>query len=91
MRSGSTAWRAPLSLSTPSTTMRAVPAPEIFAPMALRQSATLPISGSRAAFSMTVVPLASDAAISAVWVPPTVTLGNSMVPPRRPLRARAIT
>ena len=89
MRSGSTAWRAPCRRGTPSTTMRAVPAPEILAPILLRQSATSPISGSRAALSITVVPCASAAAIIAVWVPPTVTLGNSMSPPRRPfLRAR---
>ena len=89
MRSGSTVWRAPCSRGTPSTTMREVPAPEILAPILLRQSATSPISGSRAAFSITVVPLASVAAIIAVWVPPTVTLGNSISAPRRPfLRAR---
>ena len=71
--------------------MRAVPAPEIFAPILLRQSATSPISGSRAAFSITVVPWASAAAIIAVWVPPTVTLGNTMSAPRKPFFARAIT
>ena len=53
MRSGSTAWRAPCSFVTPSTTMREVPAPVILAPILLRQSATSPISGSRAAFSIT--------------------------------------
>ena len=91
MRSGSTLWRAPLSRGTPSITIREVPAPVIFAPILLRQSATSAISGSRAAFSITVMPWASDAAMSAVWVPPTVTLGNTISPPRRPLRARAIT
>ena len=91
MRSGSTRWRAPCSLATPSTTMREVPAPVIFAPILLRQSATSLISGSRAAFSITVVPWASEAAISAVWVPPTVTLGNTISPPRRPFLARAMT
>ena len=48
------------------------------APILLRQSATSTISGSRAAFSMTVVPSASTAAIIAVWVPPTVTLGKTI-------------
>ena len=91
MRSGNTEWRAPCRRGTPSTTMRAVPAPVIFAPILFRQSATSPISGSRAAFSITVVPLASAAAIIAVWVPPTVTFGNTMSPPRRPFFARAIT
>ena len=91
MRSGSTAWRAPLSLATPSTTMRRVPAPEMRAPILLRQSATSTISGSQAAFSMTVVPSASDAAMIAVWVPPTVTLGKTISAPRRPCGARATT
>src|SRR5664280_501534 len=86
MRSGSTAWRAPCSLATPSTTMREVPAPVILAPILFKQSATSAISGSRAAFSITVVPLASAAAIIAVCVPPTVTLGNTMSPPRKGLR-----
>ena len=71
--------------------MREVPAPEIRAPILLRQSATSRISGSRAAFSITVVPFASDAAISAVWVPPTVTFGNTISPPRRPSLALATT
>ena len=71
--------------------MREVPAPEMSAPILLRQSATSPISGSRAALSITVVPSASAAAISAVWVPPTVTLGNTISAPLRPRGARAIT
>src|ERR1700693_5058071 len=58
MRSGSTVWRAPWSLATPSTTMREVPAPVILAPILLRQVATSPISGSRAALSVSVAPLA---------------------------------
>ncbi len=91
MRSGSTAWRAPFNLATPSITMRELPAPVMLAPILLRQSATSPISGSRAAFSITVVPRASEAAIMAVWVPPTVTLGNTISAPRKPLDARAMT
>ncbi len=71
--------------------MREVPAPVTLAPILLRQSATSLTSGSRAAFSMTEVPRASEAAISAVWVPPTVTLGNLISPPLRPFLARAIT
>ena len=71
--------------------MRLVPAPEMRAPILLRQSATSPISGSRAAFSITVVPLASDAAMIAVWVPPTVTLGNTISPPLSPCGAFATT
>ena len=69
--------RAPDSASTPSMVMVGVPAPLILAPMALRQSARLTISGSRAAFSSTVSPLASEAAIISTWVAPTETFGNT--------------
>ena len=59
-------------LSTPSTTIRDVPAPVMRAPMARRNTARSATSGSRAAFSMTVVPLASTAAMRtlsvAVWL-----------------------
>src|SRR5258707_14353714 len=65
-------------------TMRGVPAPETRAPILFRQSATSRTSGSQAALVMTVVPLASVAAISATWVPLTVTLGKSMLAPFRP-------
>ena len=71
--------------------MRLVPAPEMRAPILLRQSATSAISGSCAALSITVVPLASEAAMIAVWVPPTVTLGNAISPPLNPRGARATT
>jgi hypothetical protein len=49
---------------TPVTSMVAVPWPLIRAPILMRQSARSTISGSRAALSMTVVPLARVAAIS---------------------------
>ena len=52
-----------------------VPAPTTMAPMRLRKAARSAISGSRAALSMTVVPLASTAASSRFSVAPT--LGNS--------------
>jgi hypothetical protein len=52
-----TRWRAPDSESTPSMVIVEVPAPVILAPMALRHSARLTTSGSRAAFSSTVSPL----------------------------------
>ncbi len=71
--------------------MRGVPAPEIFAPILLRQSARSTTSGSQAALSITVVPWASEAAIIAVWVPPTVTLENAISPPASPRGARATT
>ena len=72
-------------------TIRGVPAPEICAPILFRQSATSAISGSQAALVMTVVPFASVAAISATWVPLTVTLGKSTSAPFRPPGAFAIT
>jgi hypothetical protein len=50
---------------------------EIFAPMAIRQLARSTTSGSRAAFSITVWPLASVAAIISTWVAPTETFGNT--------------
>ncbi|MNT65763.1 hypothetical protein D3C72_2037700 [compost metagenome] len=53
-----------------------VPAPDIFAPMAFRQLARSTTSGSRAALLITVVPRASEAAISMTWVAPTETLGK---------------
>ena len=65
--------------------------PVTLAPILLRQSATSPISGSRAALSITVVPLASVAAIRATCVPLTVTLGNSISAPVNPFGADAMT
>ena len=76
MRSGSTSWVAPCSRPTPVTTIREEPAPSIRAPIFTRQLARSTTSGSRAAFSITVVPSARVAAISATWVPPTVTFGK---------------
>ncbi len=57
--------------------MRSLPAPSIFAPSAIRQSARSTISGSIAAFSSTVVPSASVAAISTFSVAPTLTMSNT--------------
>ena len=54
-----------------------VPAPSIRAPIAIRQAARSAISGSRAAFSSTVSPRASVAAIISTWVAPTETFGNT--------------
>ncbi len=70
--------------------MRLVPAPSIFAPIFVRQAARSVTSGSRAAFSMTVVPCARTAAIRAVCVPPTVTFGKTISAPFRPRGARAM-
>ena len=60
------------------------PAPEICAPIATRQFARSTTSGSRAAFSITVSPSASVAAIIRFSVPVTVTMSvNSLAPFRR--------
>ena len=61
---------------------RGEPMPLIRAPMALRQLARSVISGSQAADSMTVRPLASVAAISTLAVPNTV---EPKGPPRKML------
>ncbi len=52
----------------------AVPAPVILAPSAFKNAAVSSISGSRAAFSITVVPSANVAADMIVTVAPTLTL-----------------
>ena len=71
-RSGTTAWRAGRSSSTPSISMRDVPAPRTTAPIEQSMAARSATSGSLAAFSITVVPFASAAAINrlsvAVWL-----------------------
>ena len=86
-----TVWVVPCRRDTPSITMVELPAPEMRAPILFRQSATSAISGSRAAFSITVWPSAKAAAISATCVPLTVTFGNTMSVPFSPLGALANT
>ena len=76
----------PCSCSTPWMRMRLVPWPSIFAPIAISISARSAISGSCAAFSSTVSPSASAAAISRFSVPVTVTMS---VRDARALQARA--
>jgi len=61
-----------VKVSTPWTSIVALPTPSILAPIAERKAARSPISGSRAAFSMTVVPLAATAAINRFSVAPTL-------------------
>ena len=89
IRSATTRCVAPSRLSTPSIVMVSVPWPVIFAPILFRHSARSDISGSRAAFTNSDVPLASTAAIIAFSVAPTDTIGNTICPPRRPFGARA--
>ena len=59
--------------------------------MPVRHRARSVISGSCAAFSITVSPLASVAAISAFSVAPTDTMGKAMRPPVSPFFAVAVT
>ena len=82
IRSGIT-WRSiGRRLVTPSTTMTLLPPPWMRAPIAFRASASAITSGSRAQFSSTVRPSASDAAIMRFSVPVTVGRSNSTVAPR---------
>ena len=73
---------APCSSRRPSTVMRDVPAPSTHAPMRSSSVARHSISGSRAAFSITVVPSASVAAIMSCWVAPTDGKSSTMLAPR---------
>ena len=82
MRSPMTVWSAARrnwAVPAPSTTSVDEPAPEMLAPMRSRNRQRSNISGSRAALSITVVPLAATAAISRFSVAPT--LGNSSIDP----------
>ena len=72
IRSGMMEWLAPFKADTPSITKRSLPIPEIFAPIFTKSSAKSDTSGSRAAFSSTVVPSAKQAAMSKFSVPVTV-------------------
>jgi hypothetical protein len=71
------------SSSTPSIVMIAVPAPWIFAPILLSTSASSSTSGSRAAFSITVRPFASAAAMIRFSQPVTVGMSSTIVAPLR--------
>ena len=74
------------ALPTPSTAIVAVPSPAIRAPIARRSRARSTTSGSRAAFSSTVVPRARVAASIAFSVPVTVTVSKTILAPREPAR-----
>ena len=66
--------------------------PSIDAPIATRQLHRSTISGSRAAFSITLVPRAVAAAITTFSVAPTDTIGKRKLPPdSRPPGAVAFT
>ena len=83
MRSGRIVCVVPCSRSTPSMTKRSEPRPTILAPIFTNNSAKLPTSGSRAAFSKIVVPCAKQAAINKFSVPVTVIMSVKIVAPKR--------
>ena len=89
MRSGTIACSVGESLSTPSMVSVELPAPSILAPICSSIWHRSTISGSRAALSMTVVPLARTAAISTFSVAPTLGKSSQTVAPVSPLGARA--
>jgi hypothetical protein len=91
IRSPTVACRTGRSPSTPSTCSVGVPAPVIRAPIALSISQMSTISGSRAALSISVTPLASTAAISRFSVAPTLGKSSQIVAPRSPPGALAMT
>src|SRR5215210_1702717 len=82
IRSGIVAWSAGSKPSTPSISIVLEPAPRIRAPMETRNVARSAISGSRAALSITVVPLAPTAAISRFSVAPTLGYSSVIEAPR---------
>ena len=86
IRSGSVACVAGFNFVTPSIVIVVVPRPEIFAPISIKKLPISTISGSRAALSITVVPLASTAAIMMFSVAPTDGKSNSILVPVRPFR-----
>ena len=71
--SGITEYSVSWNFSTPLIRITSVPAPRILAPMLFKKFATSTICGSFAAFSITVLPCASDAAIIILIVAPTET------------------
>ncbi len=74
------------SSSTPSISIVDVPAPMTCAPMRFRNAVRSVISGSRAAFSMTVEPFASTAAVNRFSVAPTLGKSRTMRAPHRRLQ-----
>ena len=81
MRSGITVCSVPCNFSTPRIRTVEVPSPEICAPIFRSSSTKSVTSGSRAAFSSTVSPSASAAAINIFSVPVTVIFSNTICAP----------
>ena len=89
MRSGSTRCRAPSSRVTPSTIEpRGAGAGDPRAHLVEAVGDVADLGLARGVLDHRRRRCASAAAISAVWVPPTVTLGNLISPPFRPFLAR---
>ena len=86
MRSPTVAWVTGSRRRTPSISSVEVPAPLIRAPIRISSVHRSTISGSRAALSMTVTPLASTAAISTFSVAPTLGKSSQMVAAGEPVR-----
>ncbi len=89
IRSGTTRCRAGCSASTPWITSVEPPTPSIWAPISISIREMSTISGSRAALSITVVPVASTAAIRMFSVAPTDGKSSPTAAPRRPCGASA--
>ena len=89
MRSPIVRWDTGRSSATPSTSIFEEPAPLMWAPMPVSIAQMSTISGSRAALSISVTPLASTAAISRFSVAPTLGKSSQMRAPRRPSGAVA--
>src|SRR6266478_319425 len=81
IRSGITVCSVPCSFSTPRIRSAEVPSPQISAPIFLSITTKSVTSGSRAAFSSTVSPSASAAAIKIFSVPVTVIFSNAIRAP----------
>ena len=91
IRSGNVAWVAGFKLATPVISILCEPKPEIFAPIAIKNSPRSTTSGSRAALSITVTPFAKVAAVIIFSVAPTLGKSKVIEAPINPVGASAIT
>ena len=89
MRSPMVRWVTGRSSGTPSISILEVPAPEMWAPMPVSMAQMSTISGSRAALSISVVPLANTAAMTRFSVAPTLGKSSQILAPCNPLGAVA--
>ena len=81
MRSGMISCKHPPRFETPSITIVLVPIPWILAPILFNNVAISIISGSLAAFSIVVLPLAYTAAIIILIVAPTLEISKKIFVP----------